>query len=87
MYSAIFSESEFYECQVKRLILRANSLVELYSNKLFLPSLRDCNPSLLQELGSFKSILDNFENSKDLELVFESVQELQYKNSPTCEAW
>ncbi|MFA5953859.1 MAG: hypothetical protein WC812_04665 [Candidatus Pacearchaeota archaeon] len=87
LYSAIFSSPEFYECQVKRIMLRANSLASLYKDKLFLPSLINCNPELVSELSYFQNVLSNYEDSNDLASVFSSAEELQYKNNARCEAW
>jgi len=50
MYAAIFSDPEVYECQLKRLMQRVVSLVEIYKDKAELTSRSGCNFDLERDL-------------------------------------
>jgi len=89
MYAAIFSDSNLYECQSKRLISRAISLTQLYEQKLLLPSLQGCNADLLVDLNNFETNLEYFEDSRKWEGLSEEAKDIWYKNkyTPSCRLW
>ena len=51
LYAAIFSDSETYECQLKRLMKRASELGGIYYSKSTLLSSKSCPSNLEFELG------------------------------------
>jgi len=84
MYSAIFSESEDYECQVERLMQRTASLALLYKEKADFVAIRGCDSNLnLDELGS--AALSDYQN---LNLISSIAEEIDYQNKFTeCRLW
>ena len=60
MYSAIFSEKEIYECQLKRVMQRAEQLSLLYVDKAEFISREGCNTNLNQELLELNNLENNF---------------------------
>ena len=88
MYAAIFSDKDLYECQVKRLIQRANSLVDIYEKKIFLSSYSDCSKDISSSLGLFSSYLDSFTKSKDFQTASQILNDLNAKNQYfLCKLW
>lgn len=88
MYAAIFSDKDLYECQVNRLIKRADSLSEIYREKLLLSSYSDCGSDILSNLDSFISYLNSFKNSKDFQNSQQMLNDLNAKNQySTCRLW
>jgi hypothetical protein len=65
MYAAIFSDKEVYECQLKRVMQRAQQLTLLYKDKAEFISREECNSNLdsnLLELGNLENGLNSSEN-------------------------
>ncbi len=86
MYAAIFSDPFVYECQVKRLMKRIDSLSNLYRNKAVLVSKKDCNSNL--NLMSLSSIAKNLESSRDLIIVNKIAEEIAKDNEvASCRLW
>jgi len=94
MYAAIFSDPEVYECQLKRLFMRARILSQLYGSKLALSSLSDCPNYLSEDLNNFIRQIDFYlaseeSTSKDLRGIFEFLeQEVSLNNKfSNCRLW
>ncbi len=89
MYASIFSNKEEYECQVKRLIKRAESLNRIYLEKNELINKRaNCGAEITPELIIFGNLLKNFENSEDLYTLKDFAENLQNKeSSQECGLW
>jgi hypothetical protein len=86
MYGAIFSDNKTYECQVKRLVMRAEELSSIYSKKAVLLSQRECNMNL--DLNGFKIITDLYEDSSDLQTITGKANEIGEDNEvATCPLW
>lgn len=86
MYAAIFGDKQTYECTLKRLMLRAQELANLYDDKARLVQSNNCNSNL--ELVSFSNKLNLIENSEDLNLVVSDMEDLQNKNEAAiCKLW
>lgn len=86
MYGAIFSEPEIYECQVKRLMQRLESLAVLYNNKEGLLVNRGCTQdvSLLGLAGAASGLKD----SSNLINVKTAVEDADSTNKRAyCELW
>lgn len=86
MYGAIFSDNKTYECQVKRLIMRAEELNSIYSKKAVLLSQRECNMNL--DLNGFKITTDLYEDSSDLQIIAGKANEIEEENEVAiCPLW
>ena len=66
MYSAIFSEKEIYECQLKRIMQRGEHLTLLYIDKAEFISREECNTNLNQDLLELSRFESGFSDSKDI---------------------
>lgn len=91
MYAAIFSSKKDYECQVDRLMSRAEQLYELYWDKAeFLSSQRDiCSPPLRAEIIRMLDLLRHFQDSEDLSVIYDMAEEIETKNNANneCRLW
>ena len=86
MYAAIFSDSENYECQVKRLMQRVSSLASLYEDKANFISMRGCNSNL--NLLGLKSVAEGLSSSANLNLVSSTAEDINDKNKfAGCRLW
>jgi len=89
MYAAIFSEKTNYECEVKRLMQRVNSLAKIYKDKGDFISRAGCSSSLNNELEMLISATENFSGAENLALIIADVQDLGEKNEENsqCKLW
>ncbi len=81
LYGAIFSNSEIYECQIKRLMNRAGELALIYEGKSQYLSAKECGSSTLQEdlIGYAKK--SSINNSRDLIALSNIAYELGRANN------
>jgi cell division protein FtsL len=78
--SAIFSDPEIYECQLKRFMKRANELAVVYSKKALYIENYGCNNNLVNDLQSF-ILSTNISNSRDfVRQVLPISQEIARRN-------
>jgi hypothetical protein len=88
IYSAIFSDKEVYECQVKRLMQRTEQLASLYWDKASFMSKRGCNSDLTTDLLVLKNSVKDVESSKDLDSVDIIVEQINGKKDfEECEVF
>lgn len=89
MYAAIFSEPEVYDCQLKRVMQRAEQLLEIYNEKEILISGQGCNSNMASDLNSLKSSLISFKESTGLnDALIKKVEDIQNKNERLrCKLW
>ena len=86
MYAAIFSDSEVYECQVKRLMQRTANLALLYKNKANFVSNRGCNSNL--NLLGLKNAAEDLRNSAELKSVNSIAEDINDLNKfAECRLW
>jgi len=86
MYAAIFADKPLYECQLKRLMERAEQLSLLYKNKAILISRKECNSNL--NLASLGSAAGNFASSRDLVSTSTIANEIKQENElAECRLW
>ena len=87
MYAAIFSDKNIYEYQVKRLMQRTNELLLLYDSKAILILDQGCLPDM--NLFVFKSIVNNLDDSEDLEGAANAADDLERENDDlgVCKLW
>jgi len=86
MYAAIFSDSENYECQVKRLMQRVANLALLYKDKANFISIRGCNSNL--NLLGLESAARSLNSSANLNLVNSVSEDINDKNKfAECRLW
>ncbi len=80
VYGAIFSDTDLYECQLKRMMNRNSALAGLYSSKTEFLSLKGCSSNLGAELSSFSEILKRYESSSHLKTIFSISEEVKSSN-------
>ncbi len=89
MYGAIFSDKETYECQVERLMMRTEVLLEVYMDKNRI--LQDCdNTRMNTPFNQFKDAIRHVEG--DIRNAMTAAENLQNVNevsrvSPACRLW
>ena len=88
MYAAIFSNSAIYECQLKRLMKRLDSLSQIYMDKIGFSASKGCdsnlNPKLIQ-LNSYANSLSSSGNLGQIKTLTEEIDELN--NYAICSLW
>ena len=89
MYSAIFSEKEIYECQLKRVMQRAEQLSLLYIDKAEFISREGCNTNLNQELLELNNLENNFRSSENFNNnIINLVNKIETRNKiAECKLW
>lgn len=89
MMAAIFSEKNYYECQVKRLMKRTSELSQIYIEKGEFYVVGGCHSSVGNELQNFKSSVDSLSSSANLESLMTLSEELGSKNEDNseCRLW
>ena len=86
MYAAIFSNSEVYECQVKRLMQRVVNLALLYKEKANFVSNIGCNSHL--NLLELRNSAESLGSSANLNLVNNIAEEINDLNKfAECRLW
>lgn len=86
MYSAVFSEPQIYNCQLKRLMARVESLASLYEEKSSLVAQKNCNSNLnFQGLISDAEIVK--ENPSFIHTMKRNVEEIEEANDRGCALW
>ncbi len=81
LYGAIFSETDNYECQVKRLMKRTSELSEIYLAKTEYLSQRGCSSNLEFELRSLGAGAVEVDESLDLRSLGISLEGIRRKNN------
>lgn len=89
MYAAIFSDKNNYECQLKRIVKRAEEISVLYQEKSRIEKVQGCEGNLESELIIFYELLNNFEESKDISIISNQAMKLNKLNSQErdCKLW
>jgi len=87
MHAAIFSDRDTYECQVVRLMKRANSVAKIYEQKIALNE--GCGGNLKDDLVIFEEQTSKIESSSQLSGLAEISDSLENKNSENrvCRLW
>jgi hypothetical protein len=89
MYAAIFSSKKIYECQLTRLMKRAEQLSLIYKEKSdFLSQKVGCSSGITTNLILLRQGERNLESSSDLFSLVNEVEILEIKNSnEECRLW
>jgi len=88
MYAAIFSDKEVYECQLRRIMKRTESLTSLYSEKSSFVAQQNCNSDLEAELLLLKDLTGNYADSSILFQIEGVAEQLENKNNlARCKLW
>jgi hypothetical protein len=89
MYAAIFSSKEIYECQLNRLMNRADQLSWIYKEKAeFLTQEVGCSSEIITDLILLRQAEKSFQSSADLFGIANSAEILEIKNSnEECRLW
>lgn len=87
MYAAIFSDKETYECQLKRIMKRAEILAGIYRDKANFVAQKGCNSNL--NLIGYMNAVSNYEDSNDLRIIEITAEELGEANdlNSECKIW
>jgi hypothetical protein len=89
MFAAIFSDKPTYECQLERLIKRAESLSEIYDQKYDI-MIREiqCDSNMKIELLIFNDLLKIYTGPEILSVLARSADDLDYANEwSDCRLW
>ena len=88
MYGAIFSDTQTYECQLKRLMMRESQLAFLYQDKSNTITQIGCNSGLGPDLIQLGSSSNSFNSSADLNNLVYLANKIQDENGGTlCPLW
>jgi hypothetical protein len=86
MYAAIFSSGGIYECQVSRLMQRAEELGSIYIKKASLLESKECHSNL--DLLPLLNALRNYKDSSDLGTLSNKAEEIEDANrGSSCRMW
>ncbi len=80
-YGAVFSDSQNYECQLKRLTKRASEISSLYLAKTIMLSAKGCRSNLESELNLYSEKALSLNNSLDLREITASSENLRRRNN------
>ncbi len=81
IYGAIFSDSGIYECQIKRLMLRASQLAGLYRAKSESLTPKGCSSNLESDLDFYANMTKALNSSLDLRKIKLFANELEDRNN------
>jgi len=87
IYGAIFSSSDVYECNVKRLMNKIEALGEIYENKIKIIERKGCDPRIELKLSNLMNITRNIDNSKALNQISklsDEIDEINRAANPGC---
>jgi hypothetical protein len=88
MYAAILSDKEIYECQIQRLMKRANQLSLVYFDKASIVSRTSCNSGLGSDLLVLSNDANNLANSGELNLIADTAEKIGENNqNANCRLW
>ena len=88
MYAAIFSDREVYECQLKRVMQRLDSLALLYKDKSSFIATRGCIPEMNADLIAMSNLARDVESSEALFQMNNIAEDLENKNDfGRCRLW
>jgi hypothetical protein len=89
MYAAIFSDSDTYECQLKRLMQRGEELTSLYIEKSNIIAAKGCSSNLGNDLSVLSSQFNVVDSSVNLNsAVVDAVQNIGVENGASnCKLW
>ncbi len=89
MYGAIFSDEANYECQLERLIGRAEDLSKIYQEKSRIEREFGCDGDLESDLIIFENLLESFSSSRDIIGIGNQAKVLNKLNSRLgdCKLW
>jgi hypothetical protein len=86
LYAAIFSDIKIYECNVKRLMKRAETLSTIYNEKTSILSKQNCISEV--NLIPFIDLLKSYDNSEDLSIVKDYADKVELENRRArCKLW
>jgi hypothetical protein len=88
MYAAVFSDPDIYECQVERLMKRAEQLALLYTEKERIISMKGCESALYDDLMLFSNSAGAFNDLDSLSELKIKADFLETKNDfAGCRLW
>lgn len=86
MYAAVFSDKDIYECQIERIMQRAEELSLLYDDKATFLSSQGCLPEV--NLLAFGISVNSIKSSAELLTVRSIVDDIERENNlAECKLW
>lgn len=85
LYAAIFSDSEIYECNLKRLMNKLNELSLIYINKIDIIEKKGCSSSISNKLIALTNSAKSIKSSQKIPELFEQAKEINLINQGTSE--
>jgi spore maturation protein CgeB len=89
MYAAIFSNKEDYECQLDRLMGRAEQLYKIYAEKSrFVFQKTGCDSEMEADLIVMGNMMKNFQGSDSLSQIYSLADDVNKENeNAECRLW
>lgn len=89
MYAAIFSEREYYECQLDRLMNRTEQLFGIYYSKSkFVFQRAGCDSEIDLEMNEMLALIQGFKDSRDIYPIYDLANMIGLKNKQAdCRLW
>ncbi len=88
MYAAIFADSEIYECQLKRLMMRLKEISLLYQEKEIFMGEELCGSNLGADLNELSGLAKGLNNSKEIGNIKVRAERIDIKNNARrCMLW
>jgi len=80
IYGAIFSSSDIYECNIKRLMAKFTELGSIYLDKVEIIERKGCYPTLQGKLLNAMEFANRLKTSKDIIRLYELAEEIDVIN-------
>jgi hypothetical protein len=80
---AVFSSSDLYECNVKRLMNKFNELSRIYIEKIKIIQIKGCSSELESRFNAAMKMAKELKDSKDLSLIFQEINDIRIINQAT----
>ena len=80
LYAAIMSDTETYDCNLKRLMKRFIELADVYINKIRVIENQGCSSNIEADLNVMKGLARDLETSEDLFLIITNAESADIKN-------
>ena len=87
LFAAIFSSSDIYECNVKRLKSKFDELAEVYINKIYIIERQGCRSNLIPKLESIKGDIQSSRNLVDLNEEIADIDSINRAAKSGCQLY
>lgn len=80
IYAAVFSSSEIYECNIKRLMNKLNELSDIYFDKITIIERKECKSNTGPKLTALKAGASSLKDSRDIIALYTLSEEIDSIN-------